>query len=491
MNVLQHPYPKGNSPKRNSSATNPMSFDLTALESLLPAGNGTPTRHSKRNNHSHNHNGSAGNGSNSNKNLSHVPCKFYKQGICQAGNSCPFSHNLDGTLAADKLPCKYFQKGNCKFGLKCALAHFLPDGTKVNSRNLISLSPPKSELNHSTTTAANNNNNNNNINNSISNNNSLGPSPGPVAGGATIVFDGSSSHISNGVESVVGAGASAALSSSTPTPSSTPNSASAVAKHSCVASYVSPFTRRSSSNLNAYDADYYFKERDYTFQSNNNVLSKGNFHDSNQHPINTNAQYTQNSVFSHLTSIGVQLTGFQLSSTQLPSPTLIRSYSTSNATPPTNYSSSSINNMSSFPMATSTSSQSSFHSPNYINNTSYKSFNNVFEQRLGLTSYGGGSSSQPSSFQETSPTYGSYSLYLPQINGGICDSPVDGESESAIYEEDMLPSSLGNLILSPKEQQRRDSRSQSGTLFSRPNLESLKEEYEKTGHPDNDVFHMD
>lgn len=72
----------------------------------------------------------------SNKNLSHVPCKFFRQGLCQAGNSCPFSHDLDGTLAADKLPCKYFQKGNCKFGPRCALAHILPDGTRVNSRTL-------------------------------------------------------------------------------------------------------------------------------------------------------------------------------------------------------------------------------------------------------------------------------------------------------------------------------------------------------------------
>lgn len=70
------------------------------------------------------------------KNLLHVPCKFYKQGICQAGSSCPFSHNLDGSLAADKLPCKYFQKGNCKFGLKCALAHVLPDGTRINQNML-------------------------------------------------------------------------------------------------------------------------------------------------------------------------------------------------------------------------------------------------------------------------------------------------------------------------------------------------------------------
>lgn len=75
------------------------------------------------------------NNGNSTKNLSHVPCKFFKQGVCQAGSTCPFSHNLEGTTAADKLPCKYFQKGNCKFGLKCALAHFLPDGTRVNSKN--------------------------------------------------------------------------------------------------------------------------------------------------------------------------------------------------------------------------------------------------------------------------------------------------------------------------------------------------------------------
>lgn len=75
---------------------------------------------------------------NTSKNLSHVPCKFFKQGICQAGKSCPFSHSLDGSLSADKLPCKYFQKGNCKFGLKCALAHILPDGTRVNPKNVLS-----------------------------------------------------------------------------------------------------------------------------------------------------------------------------------------------------------------------------------------------------------------------------------------------------------------------------------------------------------------
>ncbi|ODQ79745.1 hypothetical protein BABINDRAFT_27675, partial [Babjeviella inositovora NRRL Y-12698] len=59
------------------------------------------------------------------KNLSHVPCKFFRQGACQAGNACPFSHTLDTTVETS--PCKYFQKGNCRFGVKCALAHFLPD----------------------------------------------------------------------------------------------------------------------------------------------------------------------------------------------------------------------------------------------------------------------------------------------------------------------------------------------------------------------------
>lgn len=58
-----------------------------------------------------------------------MPCKFFKQGACQAGKSCPFSHVLGDTN--EQAPCKYFQKGNCKFGAKCALAHILPDGRRV------------------------------------------------------------------------------------------------------------------------------------------------------------------------------------------------------------------------------------------------------------------------------------------------------------------------------------------------------------------------
>lgn len=66
------------------------------------------------------------------KNLSHVPCKFFRQGACQAGDSCPFSHDPSDVI--DQPPCKYFQKGNCKFGSKCALAHILPDGRRVNPK---------------------------------------------------------------------------------------------------------------------------------------------------------------------------------------------------------------------------------------------------------------------------------------------------------------------------------------------------------------------
>lgn len=41
---------------------------------------------------------------------SHVPCKFYRQGACQAGKACPFLHS-DEPLA-ERAPCKYFTKAS-------------------------------------------------------------------------------------------------------------------------------------------------------------------------------------------------------------------------------------------------------------------------------------------------------------------------------------------------------------------------------------------
>lgn len=72
-----------------------------------------------------------------NKNYLHVPCKFFKQGKCQAGGNCPFSHELHIIKAANAMPCKYYQKGNCKFGASCVNSH-------IDNRNTILLTPPDS-----------------------------------------------------------------------------------------------------------------------------------------------------------------------------------------------------------------------------------------------------------------------------------------------------------------------------------------------------------
>ena len=39
---------------------------------------------------------------------SHVPCKFYRQGACQAGKACPFLHSDEPIT--ERAPCKYFTK---------------------------------------------------------------------------------------------------------------------------------------------------------------------------------------------------------------------------------------------------------------------------------------------------------------------------------------------------------------------------------------------
>ncbi|CAI4054513.1 hypothetical protein SUVZ_16G2300 [Saccharomyces uvarum] len=75
------------------------------------------------------------------KDYSHVPCKFFKMGNCQAGLSCPFSHSQDIINSANNLPCKYFAKGNCKFGNKCVNAHVLPNGLRMNSKGPIEIAP--------------------------------------------------------------------------------------------------------------------------------------------------------------------------------------------------------------------------------------------------------------------------------------------------------------------------------------------------------------
>lgn len=77
---------------------------------------------------------------------SHVPCKFYLQGQCQAGRMCPFSHDIESTTRP--APCKYFAKGHCKFGAKCALLHITPDGVVVNRRQFQPPTFPSNGLPH-------------------------------------------------------------------------------------------------------------------------------------------------------------------------------------------------------------------------------------------------------------------------------------------------------------------------------------------------------
>lgn len=63
--------------------------------------------------------------------MSHVPCKFYKQGTCTAGANCTFSHSSD---LSSQAVCKFYLKGNCKFGTKCALLHTMsPFGSSGSS----------------------------------------------------------------------------------------------------------------------------------------------------------------------------------------------------------------------------------------------------------------------------------------------------------------------------------------------------------------------
>ncbi|EAW09155.1 putative spindle poison sensitivity protein Scp3 [Aspergillus clavatus NRRL 1] len=95
----------------------------------LPVPSGTP---SLQNGHSRSQSGleMAARSPPNQSNTKHVPCKFFRQGACQAGPACPFLHSTDAAI--DYAPCKYFTKGNCKFGAKCALAHVLPDGRRVN-----------------------------------------------------------------------------------------------------------------------------------------------------------------------------------------------------------------------------------------------------------------------------------------------------------------------------------------------------------------------
>jgi len=55
-----------------------------------------------------------------------VLCRYYMMGVCQRGDSCPYSHDRSisnkGTL-----PCRFFQSGTCANGSNCRFSHGQPD----------------------------------------------------------------------------------------------------------------------------------------------------------------------------------------------------------------------------------------------------------------------------------------------------------------------------------------------------------------------------
>lgn len=55
-----------------------------------------------------------------------VLCRYYMMGVCQRGDSCPYSHDRSisnkGTL-----PCRFFQSGTCANGSNCRFSHGAPD----------------------------------------------------------------------------------------------------------------------------------------------------------------------------------------------------------------------------------------------------------------------------------------------------------------------------------------------------------------------------
>lgn len=346
-------------------------FDFTAISSQLPPNTGPPGTVPTNNGN--------GNSSNNNKNLSHVPCKFYRQGICQAGSSCPFSHNFDGSLAAEKLPCKYFQKGNCKFGLKCALAHFLPDGTRVNSRSL--------RMSHPINT--NGANGNGHLRRSSNNNGSFNHyTSQPIDINAE-----SMEHIGHQNNNMVSPNNNVAhfLNVGHKFPSQP-------------GSYTQGLTRNSS-----YNSSLSGLPNSYT---NGNTITTNNNHavkSSNQ----TSAFFRSNS---------------------------------SNTSPPNNITPPFHNNFN-----TSTGvDQSPVNTP-FSDKTT-----NRFSTRLASRS----SFSSPACFHN--------------YDSAVIDDEDEDEEmyNDSGYFEDYVPGSLSDLILTPQEMQRRDSRSQSGTLLVRPNLNS-------------------
>lgn len=484
--------PGNNSSNGNGKPRSKDPFDFAALKNQLPPNTGPPGTVA-----------TGGNSSNS-KNLSHVPCKFFKQGVCQAGNSCPFSHNLDGSLGADKLPCKYFQKGNCKFGLKCALAHFLPDGTRINSKAIQNYRK-SSNLNNKN---SNNNagNNTNNISNSIPNSN-----PNTSYGSSNTYYSTNGGSFSN--------------------------------------SNSSSFIHSPTSQQFQLSVPQSQQQNDFILSGNRNSFSSqpidiGNTFLELPSPGNRIAKFVNlpyQQVGSHSQSLsqgqgGLNFSPFQTQGSQgsqggqgghsiqgsqvgaggilLPQPLSPRGGSFGSNDQYFNtglngglFSNTNSNSFVKTPMNRSYSFTTSPPSSgnNITNSNNFNPLSSPFGQTPpGTTPSSYQVSQQPFSRLGTSNSSFSSTSYYYNNSTNLNDSAIEddeddirsketvsagagskfaGTGDDFFCEEDYVPGSLSDLILTPQELQRRDSRSQSGTLLVRPNLKALfndmKEEQEE------------
>ncbi len=73
----------------------------------------------------------------------------------------------------------------------------------------------------------------------------------------------------------------------------------------------------------------------------------------------------------------------------------------------------------------------------------------------------------------------------------VDDDDYPAAKNEFMFEEDFIPGSLSDVILTPQELKRRDSRSQSGNLNVRPSLNNLFESQTQPTHDNGNVFLMD
>lgn len=329
--------------------------------------------------------------SSTSKNLSHVPCKFFKQGICQAGKSCPFSHDLDSSTGADKLPCKYFQKGNCKFGLKCALAHYLPDGTRVNNKSLLTYrrNNDRSERNkaHQATM------------------------PSPSSSTSNQVHDGSSYYYKPTQNSYSSSDLADFMDN---TPDSAGTNAYPMHGDSTTTSFSMPITPLTQSRYNLFVSTNTTSQLQDAFGSGDWL----------GHP---SFNFSSNLFSASNSNIALAGSAF---------------YTGMNTSPSNSYQIPLVGNSRGFQDARNPSSA-----------VSLPSFSLNYQRK--------------NSSSSSSPTY-VYNQFVPEE--AVVNDEAEGKGEEEPFFEDYVPASLGNLILTPQEQQRRTSRSQSGTLLVRPTI---------------------